>query len=556
MSKFNESINPVPHGEGDPNWKRHFDEASEMPPPRVWDAIERDLDQQDDDRVIVVPFWGRSSTWAWSAAAAVVLLLLGWWNGRDDVSGTKNMALGQTNSRNVVRGKTSEHQKASAPNQTEQPISGYPESLTHFKPTDNQLTTSTPQQENRLLPDKSLIRQTDQQQVRSAQLKQKSVLADESPMVSSNQNDSDKRNQTKRALSVDPIAGLPTRQPELANVSKSANPAITQPAPTGQVPNIPLLMSAPKNTPANIALTTLTSRPMQLPTLYGTQRIVWFAPTETSTTPTEVNSEKPKTERWASVSVMPSSFNPGVRLQQATATYGNAFAQSSKSYSVNPTLNSQANLSIAYQLSGGMQLSNRWSVETGVGYLEGRSSVSSPVQTIVAAMALSGNGRLSNLYADALNNSRVADTQGRYTSSSPSADKTANALTNINVYDVGRSQQLSNNYMFMQIPVQLGYQMRPHKRLGFTVLGGLLTNLFIKNTVNDQFSVTNSDKVYRPVTLSASTGIRFRYRPTRRWSASMAGIFQQALQRGTRPGTDLTTRPQTMGVNIGLDYHF
>ncbi|MCY7357617.1 MAG: hypothetical protein LH609_09115, partial [Rudanella sp.] len=138
----------------------------------------------------------------------------------------------------------------------------------------------------------------------------------------------------------------------------------------------------------------------------------------------------------------------------------------------------------------------------------------------------------------------------------PGSPSASDPLINTNLYDIGRSQVLSNDYTFVQVPVQLGYQIRPRKRLGFTVLGGFLTNLFIHNNVNNQLSITNSDMVYRPVTLSASTGLRFRYRPTRRWSASMAGIFKQALQRGTRAGTDLTTHPRTIGVSVGLDYHF
>lgn len=564
MSEFNEHINPLPQGQGDPNWQRLFDEASEIPPPRVWDAIEQDLDREEDDRVIVVPFWGRSASRAWSTAAAVVLLLLGWWslsfdkpftNPAIQPSSMASKQLSPESNNDVARRQTNESAALLRKPSEAPPIINPDDKDRLVKPKSGELSQLPARTSERLAANGSAVRQfgsTNREQpplARSELITQPKMapgLQSELPISLSNQPIGGKTAQNAKPFSSESIAGVAPRQLD----SDAPKPAAGQTSPDKQIPEI---------VSAEVALARLTTRPVRLPAMYGTQRIVWFHPTEQINAPAETTSRKASSEHWASVSVMPSSFNPSVGLQQAAAVYGNAFTQSSPI--ANPNLKSQADLSMAYQLSGGVQLSNRWSVETGVGYLEARSTVNSPVQTIISSLA--PNGRLSNLYADALNNSRVSDKQNNFLSSpsmgtsgksgSPSA---ADPLFNTNVYDVGRSQVLSNDYTFVQVPVQLGYQIRPRKRLGFTVLGGLLTNLFVRNTVNDQLSITNSDMVYRPVTLSASTGLRFRYRPTRRWSASMAGIFQQALQKGTRTGTDLTTRPQTMGVSVGLDYHF
>lgn len=529
MSEFNEHINPVPNGQGNPNWQRLFDEAAETPPPRVWNAIERDLDREEDDRVIIIPFWGRSSSWAWSAAAAVALVLLGWWSLRIP----ENAAL----STRVLVPKSTNRE-------TNQDQSTKPETMAARK---TEVTTQPKQSTNR------------SEQLSDSPTQLPTIVLTQPnrnglpPIINEKQLSQPAFSEPNKSIATGPTANSLSESIQEQTIATTSEEVIT---------------TASEQTLATASdLAMMSSRSLQLPSMYGTQRIVWFQPTETVTA--DKKSEKPKSEHWASVSVMPSSFNPGVGLLPASATYGNAFAKTSNmAYSTaNPSLESQPNLSMAYQVSSGIQLSSRWSVETGVGYLEGRSTVNSPVQTIVSALA--PNGRLSNLYADALNNSRVSNDLGSNTARPPVTTppptgsggnqglaNAGNAFINPNVYDVARPQQLANNYTFVQFPIQLGYQIRPRKRLGFTVLGGLLTNLFVRNTVNDQLSITNSDMVYRPVTLSASTGLRFRYRPTRRWSASMAGIFQQALQRGTRVGADLTTRPQTMGVSVGLDYHF
>lgn len=554
MSQLNDPLQAFPQGQGDPEWQRLFDEATEMPPPGVWDAIERELDRDDDLRVIVVPFWGRTSTWIWSAAAAVVLLLLGWWSLRavEPISPapSKSIANAQLPSQSNTKRQESSADELNNP-------------VTPKK-------AKAPQLASRSLPVQSVP--TDQPVNVSSNNKRTStdqpvsVALDNRPSSTNNIALSNKQSATEKTIS-EPVkssgevAVIGSPQPDQTGSDLPAQSAQT-------------LILTPQTTESANALTTLDTRPMRLSRMYGTQRIVWFKPTETALA--DVRAKKEKQEHWASVSVMPSSFDPGLGLQNANVAYGNTFSQMSYASSARnsiPTLRSQADLSVAYQLSSGLQLSNRWSVETGVSYLEARSTVASPVQTIVYSMVASN--RASNLYADALNNSRSNEKvnppatsapgtigggpgqigSGGPTSGPSSADATI-SLLNPNVYDANRAQTLSNNYTFLQVPVQIGYQLRPRKRLGFTVLGGFLTNLFVRNTVNQELEVTNSDGIYRPFTLSASTGLRFRYRPTRRWSASMAGIFQQALQRGTRLGTDLTTRPRTMGVSVGLDYHF
>ena len=274
-------------------------------------------------------------------------------------------------------------------------------------------------------------------------------------------------------------------------------------------------------------------------------------------------------EVWASVSMMPGAFNPSVAIQSAqNSSVQTAFTRAdalSNTTVSQPSVNSRASFSVAYQAGAGIQLTERWSVESGVGYLAGRSTVDSPVQTSVLNFQSVNNsysGQVANLYVDALRNSSrnalSASNNSTANSIVASADyavgnKQYNAL---NSYNPQTRQSLSNDYQFVQVPVQVGYQLRPRKRLGLALLGGFLSNIFVRNTVDDQLVVTAKDGVYRPVSWAATVGARFRYRPSRQWSASLAGLYQPSLGSGTRPESTVQTRPTSTGMSFGIDYHF
>lgn len=565
MAEFDEYTFLPPQGTGDPDLRRLFDEAAEAPPPRVWDAIERELDEDDRDRVVVIPFWSRPATWAWSAAAVVTLLLVGWWSLRN--AGDQPMqaapsvaAQSNTNESSVAQPSgeaTPANQLAQTGERGNRPT--HLSSPQGSAPVEAPAGLSEPSPRVSDADSPAVIAQARKPQ--NADIGNVPAGLTENPTDALAQNQGAGSKTPRRATagaggvptpprSLDGPAGTPPQELAIARVNETTETASALPPAASN----PVVAQGASSVAEPVAIASLDTRPFRPNTMYGTQRIVWFRPDEDLSAPAELTQSRQKAEQWASVSVTPSSFNPTVGLKPALTTYGNAFAQLGNAAVADLSLKSEPNRSIAYQISAGRQLGERWSIETGVGYLEARSTVVSPTQTLVASMVGSAN-RSSSLYADVLQNSRPSASNDR-TSNTPSKGGTSNPLQNSNVYDAQIAQNLTNNYTFVQIPVQMGFQLRPRKRFGMSLLGGLLTNLFVRNTVNDQISVTNSDGVYRPVTLSASTGLRFRYRPTGRWSASMAGIFQQALQRGTRESSDLTIRPQTMGVSVGLDYHF
>ena len=104
--------------------------------------------------------------------------------------------------------------------------------------------------------------------------------------------------------------------------------------------------------------------------------------------------------------------------------------------------------------------------------------------------------------------------------------------------------------------MQLSYELRPRRKFGLALITGMVSNLFVRNTVADAVTVKAQDGVYRPITVAGTAGMRLRFRPDKHWSASLAGTFQRSLQSITRPEVGIQALPQNMGVYFSVDRHF
>lgn len=217
------------------------------------------------------------------------------------------------------------------------------------------------------------------------------------------------------------------------------------------------------------------------------------------------------------------------------------------------TLQNQIGHAVAFQAAIGIPLSEHWSVESGIGYLSGQNEIQSPSRISSLATTVR-SAATDNLYADLLTrlvNQPVA-------MANVTADKfydytLANQASN---YTANQQQVVSNAYQFVQVPVQVGYELRPRRKFGLALLTGLVSNWFVRNTVAESITVKASDGVYRPVTLAGTAGMRLRYRPDNSWSASVAGTFQQSLQSLTRTDVSLQALPQQVGLSVSVDRHF
>jgi hypothetical protein len=520
-------------------WRKAFDEASESPPPRVWNAIERRLDESEDSRIL--PLWGGSLlsskpfTWGLGVAAAVAVLLVGWW-----LTGTQSanqpVARAQRSIQQEQPQTAPDHLASSPLNKsTDQPARAL---ASIEKRANNPERTSNPQAIQQKAP--SLTKPAADQ-----------LVAQNFNRSNRSYNPAPEQRFSSRAMTKGSrrINNGFIQQPG----QEAASVAFTTSAPAS-------IMSVSESDQAQrLMIEKLALRPMKLRSLVGIQRIVWFRPAELPLEPEATKSKRESREVWASVSMMPGSFNPSVALRSTqTAAFSNAAKISQ------PTINNRANFSVAYQAGAGVQLSDRWSVESGIGYLSGHSTVESPSQSgggstvSLVTTATDQASSAGNLYANAV---RSSVSNGMLSSASVSNVPKANydnlaAANGFQNYSNPYQQELANNFEFVQLPIQLGYQLRPNKRLSMALLGGLLTNIFVRNTIGDDLVITGKDGVYRPVSWAASMGARFRYRPSGRWSASLAGMYQPTLGESTRPQSQVQSSPTSAGMSFGLNYHF
>ncbi|WP_420149812.1 hypothetical protein [Spirosoma sp.] len=521
-------------------WRKAFDEAAETPPARVWSSIERQLDESNGPRI--VPLWGPGMAssrpaiwWATGVAATLALLLVGWW-AMDMSSNTPNLTSIHPSADNVAAAPAtsanssvakSSGQDTRLPNtSTGKPFrESSPQALVASaqKPTEK---FSSPEKtyatRTRLLPGSQIAYSPEEKQ---------RFTNSKSPVQSSI---------AISALATSPVMAAPAGSTSFSSEKYVAVSDIT-------------------SNQANVAaIDQLTGKPLRLRSPGPIQRIVWFQPAELSLEPEFTKEKRKSKEKWASVSVVPGAFNPSVALRPTQAAYANALVGAPNNANQS-SVNSRSNLSVAYQAGAGVQLNEHWSVESGVGYLAGHSTVEAPTQSISAAFVQGASADKSasivnNLYVDALRNSATNRASG-----SPA---TLDYLSNNNgyvsqtVYSSQARQVLSNDYQYMQVPVQVGYQLRPRKRLNLAVLGGLVTNIFVRNTVGNDVVITAQDGIYRPVSLAATMGARVRYRPSGRWSASLAGMYQPSLGSVTQSESQVQSHPTSSGMSFGLDYHF
>ncbi|GAB2548303.1 hypothetical protein [Spirosoma aerophilum] len=515
-------------------WRKTFEEASEMPPQRVWASIEQRLDESDSPKIL--PLWGtglassRPLRWGIGLAAAMALLLVGWWITTGDAD-APSIAQGPQATQTQPMADTHPVDKPT----TQQPLPST--GVVEPAPGDAVALTTSPQKKAMLpmKPSQQMLKPADQNATKS--LNPIDLMDSQTAM-----------NQlalSQSAASSRSSASFASASPTSAKATFLADgPAFRQiDEANGQ-----------------LAYTLLSGKPLRLRRPGTIQRIVWARPAELDQQPENTKSKRQSREMWASVSMMPTSFNPSVSLRSAQPAVMANTITSLVAGTKQASVNSQANFSVAYQASAGVQLSERWSIESGVGYLSGRSTVEAPGY---ATASISGqmdfltnrNSSATNAYVDALRNSMHSRNLANSVPQMSYANVSAGS-NQLATYDNQPTQAISNNFQFVQVPVQVGYQLRPRKKLSVAVLGGLLANVFVRNTVGESLVVTSKDGVYRPVALAATMGARLRYRPTRQWSASLAGVYQPALESGTQADTQVQSRPTSTGMSVGVDYHF
>lgn len=499
----------------DESWRKAFENASETPPERVWEAIESRLDKDRDPPII--PFWYNAfpsvSLWQLSGVAAAVLLVVaGWWLWPATPVTAPSVAV-------------STKAPAAADVET-MPIRVQQPDKLAAKPQYSGF------QKNSSLP----IRSDKSQSIGVLNNRRVSAFGPDAPidvtLLSALPQQRPAENQTTRIAAASTIA-----QPTTPNVAvgESAKPQSLV-SEAGANPVAALSADSAKTVAFQAKPQTPTDSVSALPSVSSDAVLGSEA----------APAHKPKKQTWwVSASAMPGVF--ASTLDVSANTNQPSFASNAAAVPIS-TRNGQA---MAIQVSVGKKLTNHWEVETGVGYLHG----SSTIQTVQQPPSISNAPQNPNFYTGLVQQSGQAqsvlfDMISGSTFKSPSATyQSIAAPTQLPV-------SLVNSYDWVQLPLQVNYEFRPNKRLNLALLTGWITNLFIKNTVDKEVIVRGDAGAYQPVFWSASLGTRIRIRPTTRWSASLAALYQPTIGQTTKPFSLLNGQFSTTGLRFSTEYNF
>ncbi|MEZ0485742.1 hypothetical protein [Fibrella aquatica] len=594
---------PQPGGTPDPYWQRAFDDAFDTPPPRVWEGVERQLDLDESDGIL--PLWqhreGRRSMlfgrWSAGIAASLMLTALGWWAWHREDAIRPDVAVitapAQTTPGTLLppTGPTVAHAEATGVAPLPLPSLAPARNGTQVRPRQNHESTTdavaieTP---GTLLAGraKSVTNSPlEQPEQHVAALVQQAGAIVPNTVEEANGTlifTETTLSTTMRMKEAEPFSSVGTGlQPSTFSRSVTTR-SFTSPSlsmqsttirsqtrmgalpPAGLQPDFPVAPAAERA--ALSAISNLPELADQAATPPVTKSLVLRQPEnelvaankeeKPTADPVSTSSKRQRQKPWISAGVATSSFNPAVAIRSVMSpvlSSPQGFAMDSPSAPMS-TLQSQLGRAVAFQAGVGIPLGEHWSVESGVGYLNGQNEVQSPTR-ISSLVSSANSANTDNLYTDLVN--RLANKPvSAYANSSTSKLYDYSLSNQASSYAATQQQVVNNAYQFVQVPVQVGYELRPRRKLGLALLTGMVSNWFVKNTVAESITVKAGDGVYRPVTLAGTAGMRLRYRPDSYWSASAVGTFQQNMHSLTRSDVSLQSIPQQVGLSFSVDRHF
>jgi len=497
------------------SWKKAFENSNELPPTSVWDKIEARLDA-NDNRIVIIPFWQRWQTFASIAAAsiAVLFVLLGdvWFSETTPVVNKKEMInIPSSQKLDLSEQVIPKEKSIISPAQKNEKIAII--SLKKSSPTFSDIKTRRNESFEKLPLSVSKI--------------EKNVV----------------KNDPNVAFRKKKNGNEPATNKSLVNTPKNMS------KPFDETPSeLVEIVQSTDDDIADLSILSLSFLEIkQMHSLIGlTKRQPWV--TYQVVSDEQKVTQVPSKQYWTSVSFLPASYNAGVIIGEKLSTGGTfGAAKPTVVYNSVPS-DARANraaFSYALQWHGGVQLAQRWSLETGFNYLQGNSIFE----------ATNGFNVFTNSYINNLEAAVSASDNNKqvYSLSSVNTDKAQ-------VQPLSTTQNIDNSYQFLQIPLQAGYALvKPKKKFSVWLLGGLVNNIFLRNSFKsgqERTVVLNGNNPYQRLSFSASSGLRFQYKMNKHWTSQLTGTYQLALGNATKQTAAFEAYPQLLGLGAGLRYGF
>ncbi|PQA60892.1 outer membrane beta-barrel protein [Siphonobacter curvatus] len=260
----------------------------------------------------------------------------------------------------------------------------------------------------------------------------------------------------------------------------------------------------------------------------------------------------PLAKFWMSLNAGIIRFNPSVSSVTSFPAYDSfSYSQSPLSQRVTPT--SEPNYTkkgthISYQLEwlAGARLSRHWYLESGVQFLRGHSTLNNNL------VLIQGSG-ISNAFAYQLNYNK-SDQVPNSPAPPGSTQQATNGLYTPNSFRY--------TFEYLSVPVSVGYEFRPGKRLNYFVSGGLSADFFLRNVLVDDSYIGippaeygPKDGIYRNISLSTTANAGANYRLNRKTSLNVKTFVRKSVMNGLQ-GDYLKIHPVTLGVGMGIRRDF
>lgn len=509
-------MNPSEKPKFEQEWQRLFESASETPPPSAWEGIEKRLD--DNETVIVPLLWWKNPKLFYAAAAVAALLLLSWPILRLTQTRNTPQAVSPGMRPDIPQVAAVPQADESAPAVSGQKGTTAGSETDAFRP--NRRTAA-----NATTPHPSTQRTQDRS-------KRDVPRLDGTPAARSRVGVPRNVFEKDALTPLDPTTvafAVPDRKNEAIALNK--NPDAAEPGVPDEnftpVLNESIALMAPVGP---------SERNVYMQKRYVHYRYEFPEP--------ESAPRSRSRELWAGLGIMPASFNPRVNVTSSPLAFANAKAGRQALAS-----SSKPQLSYALQMQGGKKLSKRWSVEMGLSYLQGNSTFQSDGYVLNTI-----TNHSANVLEDALFSGNYdTNSTGQQPGFAAGFDKNAGSYIEL-------TQRTSNDYRYVQLPVQAGYTLNPDGRMNYTLLAGVVGNLFLQNEVQSaqgySFKNTADDGLYRSLNWSAATGVRVSYRLSNHWNASLTGSYQKAVASILRDNSTLDSRPRLYGMAWGVQYVF
>ncbi len=193
-------------------------------------------------------------------------------------------------------------------------------------------------------------------------------------------------------------------------------------------------------------------------------------------------------------------------------------------------INAGRSLNLGFNV--GKKIGKKIGWESGVRLLRGSSSMNSNVYSINEK-----SGEINSFF------------QTNYIKSN-SDNQTIISLNEIN----------RQTYNYLNIPIQLTFNLPLYKSFGIELLGGFSNDFLLNNkfsgTNSQHTSLNSTNSNFNFISLSGLGGLRLNYELGSQWQINLGSNYQHAISSGISKNSDLSFRPSMLGINYGMKYRF